>query len=52
MYQIVHGNAPQYLKQDIYMVNAQHYFYQKQYSIDCFTPGKIIGEKDIYMLSW
>ena len=29
MYRIVHGNAPQYLKQDISMVNDQHSFFTR-----------------------
>ena len=35
------------------MVNDQHsFFHQKYYSIGCVTTDKIIGEKDIWSLSW
>ena len=30
MYRIVHGNAPQYLKRDISMVNDQHSFFHQK----------------------
>ena len=46
MYRIVHGNAPQYLKQDFSMVNDQHSFFIRNSFLSVVLPHvKSSGKK-------
>ena len=46
MYRIVHGNAPQYLKRDISMVNDQHSFFTRNIFLSVVLPHvKSLGKK-------
>ena len=46
MYRIVHGNAPQYLKRDISMVNDQHSFFTRNSFLSVVLPHvKSSGKK-------
>ena len=46
MYQIVHGNAPQYLRPDISMLNDQHSFFTRNSILSVVSPHvKSSGKK-------
>ena len=48
MYRIVHGNAPQYLKRDISMVNDQHSFFTRNSILSVVLPQvKSSGERHL-----
>ena len=51
MYRIVHGNAPQYLKRDISMVNDQHNFFTRNSILPVVLPHVKLSEKKTFRFS-
>ena len=51
MYRIVHGNAPQFLKRDISMVNDQHFFFTRNSFLSVVLPHVKASGKKTFRIS-
>ena len=51
MYRIVHGDAPQYLKRDISIVNDQHSFFTRNSILSVVLPHVKSSEKKTFRFS-